>query len=52
MMTFGKLTIDRVKNSKGLYKFGFWFNILTDEFFCINLGISFIKSFQLVIYWE
>lgn len=51
-MFLGKLCIERIKNSKGLYEFGFWFNVSTDEFFCINFGISFIKSFQLIIYWE
>lgn len=51
-MTFGKLTIDRVKNSKGTYDFGIWFNISNGRLFCINFGIAFIKSFHLVIYWN
>ena len=46
------IRIERVKNCKGLYEFGVWLNINTDDFFSISFVIAFIKSLQFIIYWE
>ena len=51
-MTYKRLSIERVKNSKGLYEFGFWFNINVDEYLAVNIGVAFIKSLHFIIYLE
>ena len=43
------INIVRVKNTDGI-EFGFWLNICR-ELKCVNIGISFIKSLQFVIFW-
>lgn len=46
------IRVERVKNSKGMYEFGCWFYVSTDDYISINIGIAFIKSLHFVIYWE
>lgn len=46
------LRIERVKNIKGFYEFGFWLNVNTDEYFALNIGVAFFKSLHWIIYFD